>query len=242
MRLTMCAVLLFGGCLAQEVGVGVDLGIGDSPTPPVDMSEVDSSKVSLVEGPNLTDILPRPNTDEAGNHTPTEHTELLLLAGNSSGRESVSDLLSIMSPEGGVLTLWALAVGNWVWGYPLIDTLDFGGARIWRIFTKANGSAAIQNAKEGTCLSAYRNGVIHSYCNMEDPAQLWRFNFFDNQAVQIQNVATKQCLETPSNQATRFFSIFLTDCVQGGQLNSDQQWFITAPPLKAGVVFSTDGR
>ena len=165
-----------------------------------------------------------------------------MLAGNSSGRESVSDLLSIMSPEGGVLTLWALAVGNWVWGYPLIDTLDFGGARIWRIFTKANGSVAIQNAKEGTCLSAYRNGVIHSYCNMEDPAQLWRFNFFDNQAVQIQNVATKQCLETPSNQATRFFSIFLTDCVQGGQLNSDQQWFITAPPLQAGVVFSTDGR
>ena len=48
MRLVMCAVLLSGVCLAQEVGVGVDLGIGDSPTPPVDMSEVDSSKVSLV--------------------------------------------------------------------------------------------------------------------------------------------------------------------------------------------------
>ena len=238
MRLAVVVLVLLGVCWAQEVGVSVDLGIGDSPTPPTD-----SSEVALVQGANLIDKLPRPNTDENGSHTPTEHTELLLLAGNGgASRESVSDLLSIMSPEGGVLTLWALGVGNWVWGYTLADSLDFGGARIWRIFTRADGSSAIQNAKEGTCLAPYRNGVIHTYCNMEDPAQLWRFNFFDNQAVQIQNVATKQCLETPSNQATRFFSIFLTDCVQGGQLNSDQQWFITAPPLKAGIVFSTDGK
>ncbi|EEO26324.1 RICIN domain-containing protein [Helicobacter winghamensis] len=238
----MCRIFIFlipflfiMGCASKSD----ELGIGKSPIPPADSRK----QVTLVQGPNLSKKLMRPNTDKNDNHTPTEHTELLLLAGNGGGfRENVSDLLSIMSPEGGVLTLWALNVGNWVWGYSLIDSQDFGGARIWRIFTKADGSAAIQNAKEGTCLSAYRNGVIHNYCNMEDPAQLWKFNLFDNQAVQIQNVATKQCLQTPSNQATRFFSIFLTDCVQGGRLNSDQQWFITAPPLQAGVVFSTDGR
>ena len=46
-----------------------------------------------------------------------------------------------------------------------------------------------------------------------------------------------------SNKSSyKIFSIFLTDCVAGGKLNSDQQWFITAPPLQAGVVFSVDGR
>lgn len=233
----MCRIFIFlipflfiVGCASKSD----ELGIGKSPTPPADSRK----QVTLVQGSNLSKKLMRLNTSKN-----EEHTELLLLAGNGEGfRENVSDLLSIMSPEGGVLTLWALNVGNWVWGYSLIDSQDFGRARIWRIFTKADGNATIQNAKEGTCLSAYRNGVIHNYCNMEDPAQLWKFNLFDNQAVQIQNVATKQCLQTPSNQATRFFSIFLTDCVQGGRLNSDQQWFITAPPLRAGVVFSTDGR
>ena len=199
--LVLLMLLLFGGCASK----GKDLGIGNVPTPPADVK----GEVTLVQGPNLSQKLMRPNTDKNGNHTPTEHTELLLLAGNGgASRENVSDLLSIMSPEGGVLTLWALNVGNWVWGYSLIDSKDFGGARIWRIFTKGDGSAAIQNAKEGTCLSAYRNGVIHNYCNMEDPAQLWTFNLFDNQAVQIKNVATKQCLQTPTNQATRFLVFF----------------------------------
>ncbi|WP_299549155.1 RICIN domain-containing protein [uncultured Helicobacter sp.] len=225
--------LFIMGCASKSD----ELGIGKFPTPPADSKK----QVTLVEGPNLSQKLVRPNTNTKGHHTPTKHTELLLLATNvGASKDNVSDLLSIMSPEGGVLTLWALNVGNWVWGYSLIDSKDFGGARIWRIFTKADGTSAIQNAKEGTCLSAYRNGAIHTYCNMEDPTQLWRFNLFDNQAVQIQNVATKQCLQTPSNQATRFFSIFLTDCVQGGKPNSDQQWFITAPPLNAGVVFSTN--
>lgn len=230
MRLVICAVLLLGVCSALEV----DLGIGDSPTSPTD-----SSEITLVQGPNLTDRLSRPNTDKNGSHTPTRHTDLLLLAGNGGGgRENVSDFLAIMSPEGGVLTLWALNVGNWVWGYSLIDSREFGAARIWRIFTKSDGSSSIQNAKEGTCLGAYRNGVVHTYCNMEDPTQLWTFHLFDNQAVQIKNVATKQCLQTPTNQATQFFSIFLTGCVQGGKLNSDQQWFITAPPFKASMIFS----
>lgn len=179
----------------------------------------------------------RPSTDAKGYHTPTRHTESPLLSSIGDSRTYTSDLLSIMSPEGGVLTLWALNVGNWVWGYTLFDSQSFGAARIWRIFTKADGSAAIQNAKEGTCLTAYRNGVIHSYCDMDDPTQLWKFNFFDNQAIQIQNVATKQCLQTPTNQATTFFSIFLTGCVQGSKPNSDQQWFIIAPPINAGGCF-----
>ncbi|MDY5949579.1 MAG: RICIN domain-containing protein [Helicobacter sp.] len=235
---TLLIISTFTLLTAAYASSDYELGIGNSPIPPANSKK----QVSLVQGPNLSKKLMRPNTDRKGNHTPTKHTELPLLGINGDSRSYTSDLLSIMSPEGGVLTLWALNVGNWVWGYSLIDSKDFGGARIWRIFNKADGSAAIQNAKEGTCLSAYRNGVIHTYCNMEDPAQLWTFNLFDNQAVQIQNVATKQCLQTPSNQATRFFSIFLTSCVKGGKLNSDQQWFIIAPPLNAGVVFSVDGK
>lgn len=226
-------VLLFVGCAKS-----LDLGIGKYPTPPVKSKKADAQKrASLVQGPDLSQKLMPPSTKAKGQQKYKQYTRMPLLG--SSGLSGVaSDSLSIMSPEGGVLTLWALNVGNWVWGYSLIDSLDFGEARIWRIFTKANGSVAIQNTKQNTCLSAYKNGVIHSYCNMDDPSQLWTFNLFDNQAVQIQNVATKQCLQTPSNQATRFFSIFLTDCVRSNTLNSDQQWFIIAPPVNAGLVFS----
>lgn len=237
MRLVLASLVIFlfiVGCASS----GGDLGIGNSPTPPTDSKK----QVTLVQGPNLSKKLLRPNTNSDGHHTPTEHTELPLLGSNGGFRSYTSDLLSIMSPEGGVLTLWALNVGNWVWGYSLIDSKDFGAARIWRIFTKADGTAAIQNAKENTCLKAYKNGVIHTYCNMEDPTQLWNLNLFDNQAVQIQNVATKKCLQTPTNQATGFFSIFLTSCVQGNTLNSDQQWFITAPPTTAGIIFSIDDK
>lgn len=228
------ALFAFSNSYASNNSSDYELGIGNSPIPPANPKK----QISLLQGPNLSKKLMRPNTDKKGNHKATKHTELSLLSMNTDSRSYTSDLLSIMSPEGGVLTLWALNVGNWVWGYSLMDSKDFGAARIWRIFNKADGTVVIQNAKESTCLSAYKNGVIHTYCNMDDPAQLWTFNLFDNQAVQIKNVATNQCLQTPSNQATRFFSIFLTTCVKSGKLNSDQQWFIIAPPVNAGIIFS----
>ncbi|MCI7410986.1 hypothetical protein [Helicobacter bilis] len=109
---TLLIISTFTLLTAAYASNDYELGIGNSPTP----SANSKKQVNLVQGPNLSKKLMRPNTDRQGNHTPTKHTELPLLCINGDSRSYTSDLLSIMSPEGGVLTLWALNVGNWVWG------------------------------------------------------------------------------------------------------------------------------
>ncbi|MCI6217381.1 MAG: RICIN domain-containing protein [Helicobacter sp.] len=229
-NILLVAFLVFFSSCSSKKDV---LGIGKSPNPPTK-----SKGLKLVSGPNLSAKLQHLNTDNKASDTSTPN--LLLFANDAASKSSTSDPLSIMSPEGGVLTLWALNPGNWVWGYSLNDSIDFGSARIWRIHTDSNGNSIIENVKKKTCLTAYANGVVHTYCDSKNTKQLWKFNLFDNQAVQIQNVGTQQCLQTPSKASDPYFFIYLTDCVKSGKKNSDQQWVIIAEPLDADIVFSVN--
>lgn len=100
-------------------------------------------------------------------------------------RPVVSDFLTILGPSGAALTVWALAQGNWIWGYTLIDNKGFGDVRVWQLLLYPNDFAMIKNAKTNTCLNAYGNGIIHYPCDASNHAQMWKLIPMSNIAVQI---------------------------------------------------------
>lgn len=199
-----------------------DLGIGLSPTPPVNeqvAGEKSRAMLMNMEGRKIPISIPNTNAPKID--------------------RNASNPLSIMSSSGGVLTLWALKPRNWVWGYTPLDSHEFGQAAFWRIISLANGQVIIKNMQENTCLQAYKNGVIHDICDSKNQAQLWNLNFFDNQAIQIQSVSAKTCLQTPTVRTTTYYSIFLTKCAVN-RPNLDQQWYITPIIDLSKPLFVTD--
>lgn len=145
----------------------------------------------------------------------------------------ISDWVSLLSPGGAALTVWALAQGNWLWGYTLIDSAGFGGARVWRFHFFPNDEVLIENGKTGTCVNAYKNGVIHSACNEKNKYQRFKLIPMTNEAFMLKNVGMNKCLQTPIGNVFGDFhkvsSIFLSSCAAGANL--DQQWYVVAPPF-----------
>ncbi len=199
-----------------------DLGIGLSPTPPLNEPILGEKSRMLLMNAQKTKIRP-----------------LLANSNEPPLAKNASNALSIMSSSGGLLTLWALNPGNWVWGYTPIDSHGFGKAPFWRIISFANGQVMIKNEEKSTCLQAYKNGVIHQICDEKNSSQFWNLNFFDNQAIQIQNVGTKTCLQTPTIRTTTYYSIYLTNCASN-KPNLDQQWYITPILDLASPIFVID--
>lgn len=197
-----------------------DLGIGESPTPPNKPIPGEKSRILSMN---------------------KEKTKVpVMIPSNNAVKldKNVSNPLSIMSSSGGLLTLWALEPGNWVWGYTPIDSLEFGKATFWRIISFPNGQVMIKNLAKNTCLQAYKNGVVHELCDSRMQTQLWNINFFNNQAVQIQNVGAKTCLQTPTIRTTTYYSIYLTKCAIN-ESNLDQQWYITPVLEESNPIFFT---
>ena len=229
-HIVLCSVLCIGcssGSKAPNIPQHTyikqkNLGIGDSPTPPKNL-KIPGKKSRKILKQQENKRLPFRDLKSNAPKVP----------------KNESDPVSIMSSSGGVLTLWALKEGNWVWGYPPLDAHEFGEALFWRVVSFENHQVMIKNIAQGTCLEAYRNGVIHSQCNQKASTQFWTFNFFDNQAVQIQNVATKTCLQTPTFRHTTYYSIFLTQCAIN-MPNLDQQWYMVPIINPAPVIFSTN--
>ena len=203
---------------------GEDLGIGSTPTPPLNE--------------------PIPNEESRKLLMSMETTKIPIIGSNNDVNSAlaidrnVSNRISIMSSSGGLLTLWALKPRNWVWGYTPIDSLEFGKATFWRIISFPNGQVMIKNQAKNTCLQAYKNGVVHELCDSQMQTQLWNINFFNNQAVQIQNVGAKTCLQTPTIRTTTYYSIYLTKCAIN-ESNLDQQWYITPVLEESNPIFFT---
>ena len=217
---------LFFGCASvpPTTAKGQDfsdpLGIGNVPTPPVELAP--NQKPEPINGENHSSKVALLAVGTNGRVTPSK----------GSGGVERSDFVGIMSASGGLLTVWARYPGNWVWGYTPFDSLSFGNLRVWQIITHSDGSVNFRNTDTDTCLSAYGNGVIHTGCNFNNPSQKWDLIPFDNKAFQIKNQATKTCLQTPVIRKTRYYSIYTVSCVGQNTYNLDQQWFIIAPTTR----------
>lgn len=214
----------------------IDLGIGDKPTIPLkNYDKTPNAPITLIDGVAVSRQL---ISNLLSSTRPRG-------ANGSNQRLDTSDSITLMSAGGGVLTIWATNVGNWVWGYAPRDSLDLGNARQWKILSRANGKVSFVNLQTNTCLSAYKNGVIHMPCDSDNPAQIWNLNTFANRATQIQNQATNTCLQTPLIRKTRALSIFLVPCVSASNplrddANIEQQWYITAPLVPTTPIFFTN--
>lgn len=154
-------------------------------------------------------------------------------------RPAVSDFLTILGPSGATLTVWALAQGNWIWGYTLIDSKGFGDARVWQLLLYPNDFAMIKNAKTNTCLNAYGNGIVHYPCDASNHAQMWKLIPMSNTAVQIKNLGNGKCIQAPITNLYgdfhKVFKIFTVECAKKD--NFDQQWFLTTPPFTAKPLY-----
>ncbi|EOI5174400.1 RICIN domain-containing protein [Campylobacter jejuni] len=149
-----------------------------------------------------------------------------------------SDYITIMGPSGAALTVWALRPGNWIWGYTLYSSRPFGDANVWQLIEFPQNKVMIKNVKTLTCLNAYGEGIVHYPCDQSNYAQFWTLLPMDNGAYQIQNLATKQCIQTPIHDVMKefnlsYYKIFLTECVKSGEKNLDRQWYIAPPTYTA---------
>ncbi|MCR8686432.1 RICIN domain-containing protein [Campylobacter sp. 1569] len=224
------------------------LKIGKNPTPPAKQTIP-----ALVEGKDIVPAVPldppliKTNTFK-GNNAIKGPLPRLTSTGNFSessvfeNRGFPSDFVTIMNPNGAALTVWALAAGNWIWGYNLYNSKPFGDARVWQLIEFPNDIVMIKNAKTNTCLNAYGNGIVHYPCDQSNYAQFWKFFPMSNGSFQIQNFATQQCIQTPVKDVMHefdfsFYNIYLTDCVKKGEKNLDRQWYITVPTFTAKTPY-----
>lgn len=224
------------------------LKIGDAPTPPAEQkipSLVDGNK--LVPKTPLQPPIINSNSFKGDNAQkgPLPRLESQNQFSSNSvfeNRGFASDFVTIMNPNGAALTVWALASGNWIWGYSLFASKPFGDARVWQLIEFPNDMVMIKNAKTNTCLNAYGKGIVHYPCDQSNHAQFWRLFPMSNGAYQIQNFATQKCIQTPISNVMKdfnfsYFNIYLTDCLKRGEKNLDRQWYITAPTFTAETPY-----
>ncbi|TKX29646.1 toxin [Campylobacter sp. MIT 12-5580] len=210
------------------------LKIGKSPTLPAkqDTPSLLVGQIFMPEEKNKNfDKLLRNN--ELQNTMKIDKKPLLQALGSSPSMADSSDWFSLMAANGAVLTVWALAQGNWLWGYTLIDSVSFGDARVWKFRLFANNEVLIQNAKTNTCVNTYGNGVIHSACDESNVYQRFKLIPMSNEAFMLQNTGTKRCLQVPIGDIFydfhRVSGIYLSTCNAGDNL--DQQFYIIPPPF-----------
>ncbi|PAF51397.1 hypothetical protein BKH43_01790 [Helicobacter sp. 13S00401-1] len=151
----------------------------------------------------------------------------------------VSDYVSIIGQNDAMMTVWALAAGNWVWSYTPFNSLSFGDARTWQIIIYPKDFVQIRNKMTGTCLNAYLNGVVHTTCQDTNQAQFWELKTFGNGAVQIKNFASGECLASDPRKGASYYAINLEACQD--YTNLSQQWQIT-PPANTTTPFNINTR
>lgn len=139
-------------------------------------------------------------------------------------------LVSIMSHTSGIITVWATAPNNWLWGYSPFDSQSFGDLRNWYLLKNSNGSISFRNLATDTCIAAHKNsGIVHLACDRNSLAQQFDLLPLTNRAVAIKNVANGLCLTTPLFRSTVYMPLLFANCVKAGEMTQDQQWFITPP-------------
>lgn len=144
--------------------------------------------------------------------------------------------IAIMNYSSGIITIWAVAPNNWLWGYSPFDSQGFGDLRHWFILKNADGSVSFRNSATGTCIASHGNGIVHIDCNRDNPKQQFDLLSLTNGAVALKNVDNQLCLRTPIFRSTVYMSLTFANCVKTNQNTLDQQWFIIPPIENANPI------
>lgn len=151
--------------------------------------------------------------------------------------DSLSDYITIMGQEGSVITVWALAARNWLWGYTAINSQNFGNIRNWKIersFRREN--FRFINQQLGTCMQAYGNGLIHDTCNPRNLDQDFDLMPTTSGAVFIKSVSQQRCVTYNPVNTQGYITITLSKCDDNITPLRDQTWYLAPPLLRANPV------
>ena len=148
------------------------------------------------------------------------------LLGSSPSLGSKSTPLTIINPMGGsAITVWALAPGNWLWGYTLDNSKEFGRARSWQVLNLGDDIALIINFLTNTCIHDEGSGITHRPCDTKNKSQQWQLSAMDNGAIQIKSSASSKCITTDLGSLTQtgsYYSLAMREC--NFKPNFNQQW------------------
>ncbi|EAO0751989.1 lipoprotein [Salmonella enterica] len=150
---------------------------------------------------------------------------------NSTSDVTPSRLRTIMAQNGRILTIWALARGNWLWAYGPSSSASFGNVRNW-IITQARESGTFKfiNGNTGTCIEAHGNGVIHDTCDSNNKSQDFEIIPATNGGVFLKNIVQQRCLRYDIVTHTIYSTVYMTNCAMPGEKTYDQIWYL-APSL-----------
>ena len=260
-RLGILCCLIFGiaSCTAQDQEQAkehlqnflqtepLDLMIGDMPTPPSDVA-------FPIASDGLPDVDFIEENDTAQNAIPstspllslTESPQTLVLKSlpvtvaavqNLPPRPEPSDAsnyVSIMGQNGRVITVWALARGNWLWAYASFESQDFGNIRNWKLepsFSREH--FRFINQQLGSCMQAYKNGLIHADCDPKNLSQDFELLPSSTGSVFIKSVSAGSCVTYNPVSSSGYSTITLSPCSDQISPLKDQNFYIAPPILKA---------
>ncbi|WP_336526418.1 RICIN domain-containing protein [Campylobacter sp. P0109] len=179
---------------------------------------------------NQTNITPSNNQPNSSSQPPQITQPPLLTAPDALGSSPFSGAkstpLTIINPMGGsAITVWALAPGNWLWGYTLDNSKEFGRARSWQVLNLGNDIALIINFLTNTCIHDEGGGITHRDCDINNKFQQWQLSAMDNGAIQIKSSASSKCITTDLGSLTQtgsYYSLAMREC--NFKPNFNQQW------------------
>ena len=173
---------------------------------------------------NQTNTTPSNNQPNSANQPPQITQPPLLGSCPSLGSKSTP--LTIINPKGGsAITVWALASGNWLWGYTLDNSKEFGRARSWQVLNLGDDIALIINFLTNTCIHDEGGGITHRDCDINNKSQQWQLSAMDNGAIQIKSSASSKCITTDLGSLTQtgsYYSLAMREC--NFKPNFNQQW------------------
>lgn len=196
-----------------------------NPTPPNQL-ELEQARQNLVfiEEPQPQAVrLPKPQLKQSVNSSPRQFER--------PTPSVASQFISIMGQDGTVITVWALARRNWLWGYAPMDSRSFGTIRNWKIergFTREH--FRFVNQRLGTCMQAYGNGIIHDTCNKRNFDQAFELMPTNTGSVFIKSVSQQRCITYDPVNKNDFDTLTLAACDDNTTPFRDQNWYL-APPL-----------
>lgn len=222
--------LIFISCSSSKTPYSLPIIDDDSPFR-------NSLKTPILNKFDLADPSnPLANTNSSNNQSnsssqPPQITQPPLLTapaalGSSPSLGSKSTPLTIINPMGGsAITVWALAPGNWLWGYTLDNSKEFGRARSWQVLNLGNDIALIINFLTNTCIHDEGGGITHRNCDINNKSQQWQLSAMDNGAIQIKSSASSKCITTDLGSLTQtgsYYSLAMREC--NFKPNFNQQW------------------
>lgn len=142
--------------------------------------------------------------------------------------------ITLKGQDGRVLTVWALARRNWLWGYAPLDSQSFGNIRNWKIersFRREN--FRFINQQLGTCMQAYGNGLIHDNCRPSSLDQDFELMPTTTGSVFIKSVSQQRCVTYNPINTQGYATITLAKCDDNITPLRDQNWFLSPPLLPA---------